>query len=89
MKTPMVAFRPFARTRNLQLDQEGVVWTRDVDTADEFVAGHALGHVLGRIEISCESARELATLRSRWAARDRIEDLHAEALRTFRAGQGI
>lgn len=89
MKTPTAAFRPLARSLHLELSRDGVVSTRDIDTADEFVPGRALGAVLERLDVPFDLAQEVAALRKRWLAQDRLEDLHHEATRGFRRSRGV
>jgi hypothetical protein len=72
-------FRPFARSRHLELDPDGVVWRRAVDQPDRFVPEVRLGPILGRCDVPGALQAELAALRARWLARDRLEDLAAEA----------
>lgn len=79
-----VLFGPFVRGRHLELDHDGVVWVRARDGPGRFVPEARLGPVLGCPDDLPEAlAAELAVLRDRWQARDRLEDLAAEARRSF------
>jgi hypothetical protein len=61
-------FRPFARSRHLELDLDGVVWKRSVDEPDQFVPEARLGPILGRPDVPAVLEPELAALRARWLA---------------------
>lgn len=59
--------RPLWETRNLRLERNGHVWTRDIDTEHEFVEGTDRGHIDETPDIADEHAGQFLLLLEAWA----------------------